>query len=256
MAKGLQGMLLASLKRFPIFPESGAMLACSNGRPKLSQDQDRRLFAESAGTCLICSTPLFPDLPNPPRSISIAERAHVVAHSDEGPRADRAVSATKRSDPSNIILLCPTCHTQVDKVPENYPIEDLLSRKAARGEAVAMVGGTPLFKTRADARKVVKEILEKNRIIFRNFGPDVADGSIASMEEAERWSRHVIEDIVPGNELIVAIVENNRPLTNAEDREAAELLRMHTRDLAEKHRGRPVAALARRFPEAANNLFI
>lgn len=241
--------------RVSIVAESGAVLACSNGRPRLTQDQDRRLFAESAGTCLLCNARLFAELPDGSRSVSIAERAHVVAHSDLGPRADRTVSEEERSDPANIVLLCPTCHTQVDKASDRFPVKDLFSRKAARAAAVALVGGTPVFETRSDARRAVKAALERNRLIFSNYGPDANDGSIPSTEEAERWSRHVLEDMVPGNELVVAIVRINEPLTTPEDQETAELLRLHTRDLAEKHRGQPVTAPARRFPAAAVHLF-
>lgn len=239
-----------------IVAEGGAALACRNGRPKLTQDQDRRLFAESAGTCLLCSTRLFTEVPDGSRrSVSIAERAHVVAHSDVGPRADRTVSEDERSDPSNIVLLCPTCHTQVDKAPDSFPAGDLFTRKAVRTAAVALAGGTPVFKTRSDARRAVKTVLERNRLIFSNYGPDADDGSFPSIEEAERWSRHVLEDIVPGNELIVAIVKINETLATTEDRAAAELLRLHTRDLAEKHRGKPLTAPARRFPTSAEKLF-
>jgi hypothetical protein len=132
---------------------------------------------------------------------------------------------------------------------------DLISRKTARAAAVALVGGTPVFERRADARKAVKIILERNRLIFSAYGPDPDDGSIPSTEAAERWSRHVVDDIVPGNELIVAIVRINEPLTNVKDREAAELLRFHTLDLFEKHHGHPISAPARRFPVAVENLF-
>jgi hypothetical protein len=235
--------------------ESGDRLACSNGRPKLTQDQDRRLFAESAGTCLLCNIRLFPNIPDESRSISIAERAHVVAHSNLGPRADGTLSEEDRSDPANIVLLCPTCHTQADKVPDNFPIADLVSRKAARAAAIALVGGTPVFKSRLDAHRAVRRILERNWLIFSNYGPDADDGSISSTEEAKRWGLHVLDDIVPGNELVVAIVGNNEQLATAEDREVAELLRLHTRDLAEKHRGQPVTAPARRFPPGAESLF-
>jgi hypothetical protein len=235
--------------------ESGAVLACRSGRPKLAQDEDRRLFAESAGTCLLCNAPLFADLPGGSRSVSIAERAHVVAHSDSGPRADRTVPEEERRTPANLVLLCATCHTKVDKSPENFSAADLFARKAERAAAVALVGGTPIFNIRSDARRAVQKVLERNRLIFRNYGPDPVDGSVSSTEDAERWSRHVLEDIVPANELIVAIVRINEALTNAEDREAAELLRLHTRDLAEKHRGEPVTAPARRFPRAVEDLF-
>lgn len=233
----------------------GGMLVCSNGRPKLTNDQDRRLFAESAGTCLLCSARLFPDVPDSTRSISIAERAHVFAHSDLGPRADQGLTEEERSDPANIILLCPTCHTEVDKAPDQYPAQDLTARKAARKAAIALVGGTPVFDTRQEARQAVVRVLERNQVIFSNYGPNPDDGSFSSKEEADRWSRQVLDDVVPGNELVVAIVRMNEQLTTSEEREVAEHLRQHTRDLAEKHRGQPLTAPARRFPEAAENLF-
>jgi hypothetical protein len=78
------------------------------------------LFAESAGTCLLCNTPLFIDPATLRRSISIAERAHIVAHSERGPRGDRSVPRDYRAHPANIVLLCPTCHTTVDKDPSAY----------------------------------------------------------------------------------------------------------------------------------------
>lgn len=230
-------------------------MACREGRPSLSQDQDRCLFSESAGTCLLCSEPLFTDLSEGSRSISIAERAHIIAHSDQGPRADRALPDEARSDPANIVLLCPTCHTKVDKAPDEFPTADLIARKAARTAAVALVGGTPIFATRGDAGRAVQTVLERNHLIFSKYGPDMSDGSLLSTEEAERWRRHVLEDIVPGNELIVAIVRINGHLATADELQTAELLRLHTRDLAEKHRGRAITAPARRFPEAADKLF-
>lgn len=230
-------------------------MVCSNGRPGLKTDEDRQLFVESAGTCLLCCAPLFASLGNGSRSVSIAERAHIVAHSNRGPRADETIPEDQRSGPANLVLLCPTCHTHVDKAPELHPVEDLLARKWARKGAVALLGGAPVFKTRREARRAVKEILERNRLIFRNYGPNADDGSISSREAAERWSRHVVDDIVPGNEVIVAIVKLNELLATDEEREVAELLRLHTRDLAEKHNGQPLTAPARRFPMAADSLF-
>jgi 5-methylcytosine-specific restriction endonuclease McrA len=229
-------------------------VACKQGRPQLSADQDRRLFAESAGTCLLCNTPLFADLDEVRRSVSLAERAHIVAHSDDGPRADATVPEKDRSDPANIVLLCPNCHTLADKAPEAYPTAFLLAKKATRAAAVAHVGGAPTFQNRSDARRAVETILERNATIFKHSGPD-SDGSTTSVEAATEWSRLVLEDIVPGNELIVAIVQLNHNLTTPVDREAAELLRLHTYDLAEKHRTGAVKSPARRFPPTAEQIF-
>jgi len=59
----------------------------------------------------------------------ISEIAHIVASSESGPRADASVAAKDRDRYENLILLCPTHHTQVDKQPNTYTSDDLRSWK-------------------------------------------------------------------------------------------------------------------------------
>lgn len=230
-------------------------MVCRNGRAKLDLDQRRRLFAESAGTCLLCNTPLFKELHARGRSLSIAEQAHVVAHSEKGPRGEVSPPAGSRNDPANIVLLCPTCHTIVDKAPTAYPTDLLLGKKQTRAAAVAGIGGVPTFATRSEARRAVEAILDRNETIFRTIGPAPLDGSLPSRETAAKWRDRVLEDIVPGNELIVAIVEMNPDLTTRVDRLAAEKLRLHVQDLASKHQYGKIVGPALRFPEEATCIF-
>jgi hypothetical protein len=188
-------------------------------------------------------------------ALSIAERAHIVAHSESGPRGEGGMSASARSDPANLVLLCPTCHTTVDKDPSAYPVHTLLSEKRTRAAAVARIGGTPTFASRSDARDAVAAILTRNETIFRTMGPDPRDGSLPSTEAAAKWRDRVREDIVPGNELIVAIVEMNPHLATSADQVAAERLRLHVQDLARKHRDGEIIGRALRFPEEATRIF-
>lgn len=55
--------------------------------------------------------------------------AHIVAHSDDGPRADASYPKESRAEYENLILLCPTHHTEVDKQPNTYTVADLRSWK-------------------------------------------------------------------------------------------------------------------------------
>ncbi|RRQ79350.1 HNH endonuclease [Streptomyces griseofuscus] len=231
-------------------------MACVSGRPSLSQDVDRSLFAESAGTCLLCNTTLFPADPKRKRSISIAERAHIVAHSDDGPRANLETSQAFRDDPANIVLLCPNCHTKIDKAPESYPVEFLIKAKKARQQAISHIGGTASFSTRSDARKAAVRILLRNAMCFKAKGPDSETGSIESRERAAVWSDCVLNEIVPNNRLLVALVEVNEDLATSEEIETAELLRQHTDALESKHRGDPLLGPAPRFPEQTASLFM
>ncbi|HYO59963.1 MAG TPA: HNH endonuclease signature motif containing protein [Archangium sp.] len=59
----------------------------------------------------------------------LGEHAHIIAHSDAGPRADPSIPESERASYSNLILLCPTHHTQVDKQPDSFTVEDLRSWK-------------------------------------------------------------------------------------------------------------------------------
>lgn len=247
--------LLTAALADTLFPPDGRLgMACTNGRARLGQDDDRRLFVESAGTCLLCNARLFADALDGSRSISIAERAHIVAHSPAGPRGKESAPNGDRDGAANIVLLCPSCHTLVDKDPARSPASELFERKHARASAVALVGGTPVFEQRTAARQAVEKILTRNRLIWEQNGPDL-DGSLATSEDADRWNRHVIEDIVPGNELLVALVLMNDQLTTPRERITAERLRLHTNDLRSKHLDGVVDAPARRFPPEVDDLF-
>ena len=230
-------------------------LACKLGRPKLRDDQDRVLFIESAGTCLLCNTTLFPTDPKNSRSIPIAERAHIVAHSVHGARGDHPLDPALRNDPENIILLCPNCHTKVDKAPDSYPVEELLRWKHCRRRAVNLIGGTPLFVDRQEARCATELILMRNRLLFDNYGPSPEDGSVESTERADVWSARVLDEIVPNNRVLIALVEVNENLTDTADRESAEVLRQHTDDLESKHMKGQVLGPAKRFPSQAELIF-
>jgi hypothetical protein len=98
-------------------------------------------------------------------------------------------------------------------------------------------------------------VLNRNKTTFHAFGPDQEDGSMESTEAAARWSQVVLDEIVPGNELIVAMVQMNPHLATSADVSAAEQLRLHTQDLAAKHRGQELTGPALRFPEAAEAIF-
>jgi hypothetical protein len=228
---------------------------CKNGRPTLTEDQDRRLFAESAAACLLCNGTLFPEDPKRKRSLSIAERAHIVSHSDAGPRANRNSTDQERADPANIILVCPTCHTIIDKVPDEYPTEELIRLKEVRRRAVLSVGGSPICDDRSTARAAAERLLDRNRILFEQKGPHAGDGSVASSEAADGWTRVVLEEIIPNSRLLLAMVEVNADLTTSDDRHAAVLLRQHVDALERKHRQGVAIDFAPRFPDEANLLF-
>jgi 5-methylcytosine-specific restriction endonuclease McrA len=83
------------------------------------------LYFKCGGLCSLCCDPL--DYDKFSRSeINVSEYAHIIADSEEGTRGS-SESKKNAGDIDNIILLCPTCHTKVDKdnPPEFYTVERL-----------------------------------------------------------------------------------------------------------------------------------
>ncbi len=70
------------------------------------------LFAKSAGRCQICNRLVIKDALTQ-KDINLAEKAHIRAFSPGGARTDLNKLYLNTLD--NLMLLCPTCHTTVDK---------------------------------------------------------------------------------------------------------------------------------------------
>ncbi|XKK39972.1 hypothetical protein HFP72_03995 [Nocardiopsis sp. ARC36] len=56
--------------------------------------------------------------------------AHITAHGDAGPRADPAIPIDQRNSIDNLLYLCPSCHSRIDKNSgAGYTAEELLDAK-------------------------------------------------------------------------------------------------------------------------------
>ncbi len=61
----------------------------------------------------------------------VGEIAHIVAHGEDGPRADKSFPVDQLNLHENLVLLCPTCHTRVDKYEHQYTSKVLREMKRA-----------------------------------------------------------------------------------------------------------------------------
>lgn len=92
-------------------------------KAKLKAADRSKLLFESGGLCSLCCSNIYYDCFSRTQ-IQFGEYAHMIADSPEGPRGNER-SEELASDIDNIILLCPSCHSKVDKKPLLYPIEYL-----------------------------------------------------------------------------------------------------------------------------------
>ena len=88
-------------------------------KTNLKMEDKVSLFFECGGRCCLCCIDLSYDKFSRSR-VNVEEYAHIIGDKENGPRGDIKKSKLYNGDINNIILLCPTCHTKVDKNIQYY----------------------------------------------------------------------------------------------------------------------------------------
>jgi hypothetical protein len=94
------------------------------GSRKIKEKDIKLLWGKAANICSFenCNTSLVDENKKDIKDVIIGEQAHIVAHKEDGPRGDSSFPKDKLEDYQNLILLCPTHHTSIDKNPEKYSV--------------------------------------------------------------------------------------------------------------------------------------
>lgn len=221
----------------------------------ISDRVKRQLWASSAGICQNpgCREELFKSFADG-ATTSIDELAHVIAQTANGPRGDNQLSPTERDEFENIIVLCPSCHTLVDKAPHQFPSATLLKWKNSHAEAVRRVLLTPVCKDRSELRREVRALLERNEGIFETYGPHSASAADPLAEAARQWQRLVLTKILPNNRKVALLLETNDQLLTESERKTLHAFIVHAEGFEYNHvsgEKNPVAPL---FPKEMNSI--
>lgn len=226
-------------------------------RKAIPTDTKLRLFAASSGHCQRpeCLTTLFPSELSGVKHI--AEMAHVIPHGETGPRSEQRPDEECDSDSyENLILLCPTCHTIIDKNPEAYPRSILLNWKRDHLLHLALKLGIKTYENRIDARMAILERLDENKAIWEKFAP--VDGSEfeydPESEVAESWSQRMKSVILPNHYHTLSVLKANHHLMTEIERKTYAEYKEHVRGLTDRHIC-GVAGQAIRFPQNMETIF-
>lgn len=216
-----------------------------------------RLFAESAGYCQRpeCLAPLFPSELNGVKHL--AEIAHVLPHGEAGPRSEEVPSEGYDPDSfENLILLCPTCHTIIDKNPDAYPRGTLLAWKEGHLAHLTFSQGIKQYETREEARAAIIRRLDENKAIWAKFAP--IDGSEFEMdpesEIAKLWVQRMKSVILPNHYHTQSVLEWSIHLMNKQERTTFAEYQEHVRGLTDRHIC-GISGQAIRFPKNMENIF-
>jgi hypothetical protein len=206
-------------------------------------DKDiKLLWGRAAGRCSApgCKLDLTPLLEKS-GPVILGEMAHVIGRKPGAARSDSNVGADDTYD--NLILLCPTHHTMVDKAPADYPTELLHKWKAEWEAQVAGIGVQ--VKTRADLFREIATRLTLNHTAFQEWGPNSgrAAASPQSCQAAAIWQLRRLSVIVPNNRAVIALVRTNSALLTGPEWAMAAKFIEHA-EFYESHCGDPKDATA------------
>lgn len=97
----------------------------------IGQKDWKILCAKSGNRCALpnCRAILVEDATKTDGASLIAEAAHIKGKKPDSPRHDASMTDEERDCYKNLILLCPSCHTKIDKQPNAYPVELLQQYK-------------------------------------------------------------------------------------------------------------------------------
>lgn len=107
------------------------------------------LYVRAGGRCEFdgCNKPVLEN----PLTLTVdnyGEKAHIVAFSESGPRGGEGVRPKDVHALPNLMLLCPTCHLEIDRHSARYPRKLLEQYKAEHERRIALVtSASPNRKT-------------------------------------------------------------------------------------------------------------
>lgn len=181
----------------------------------------KRLWARAAGRCSYptCDADCLPLLEFRSPTI-VGEMAHVISRNPSGPRGRPA----PRDDTySNLILLCPTHHTLVDKAPERrFPPALLLEWKADHEREIESALAAPAFSDRGSLNIFMRRVLTENRACWATYGPESARARKNPNSTAGLfWPFRKLALIVPNNRRLISAIRSNRELLDDDEYNAA-----------------------------------
>ncbi len=96
----------------------------------MKQKDTKLLWGRAANRCSICRCELSGEASSVQLAYPIGEQAHIVAAEADGPRGSSPLAPEDRESYHNMILLCPTHHSEIDKNVSDWPIQRLHVQKS------------------------------------------------------------------------------------------------------------------------------
>ena len=161
----------------------------------------------------------------------LGEMAHIIARQ---PTGRRGVPGGGSNAYDNLILLCPTHHTEIDKAPEGtFPVELLQEWKDAHERRVREALEAKSYASRADLFRGIGFLLADNYQIWKIYGPESEEAQRNPFSNAAQfWQLRKVGQIIPNNAKICAALDGSRSLLTPQEYVVAAQFKEHAAGFA------------------------
>ena len=112
----------------------------------MSEATTRQLLVRSGGRCALCYDELLTSAFTK-QPVYLGERAHIVGRSMSAgsPRGEHELPIELRDDPDNLLLLCRSCHREIDTSPniDTFTVERLQGAKQRHENRISQILSVP-----------------------------------------------------------------------------------------------------------------
>jgi len=209
-------------------------MSCIRGKASPDRFTQFKLFANSGGYCQnpACNEILYKSFEA--NEIHIAEIAHIISV-NKGARKNSKLSPEEKGSFDNLILLCPNCHTAIDKAEDSFPIETILKWKDEHQQKLYLTFGIKKFESRKDAKDALEHLLRENKLIFETYGPNTEERFNPESSTPKIWLRKIREFIIPNNRKIFELIKTNYSLLREDEKIEFDKFKLHLHDFEAKH---------------------
>lgn len=164
---------------------------------------------------------------------TIGEMAHIRGDKAGANRHDTSQTPAERDDYTNLILLCPNHHTEVDKKQNEgtFTVEILQAMKSKHEDWVDQRTDTDGTLERRTLAKSILVLLEENHQAWQAYGPmsELALSEPHNDEVFSIWVSERLSTIVPNNRKIIGLLERHRDALDPDDQKAVSAFLLHSR---------------------------
>jgi hypothetical protein len=159
----------------------------------------KRLLLECGGSCAFpgCNRQLVSPDSSLESGAVIAELAHIVADSREGPRGGSSLTEAERNRHDNLIVLCPEHHKVIDSQPNTFSIQVLRQMKL---DHLAQIQSRLHPETSAVATpKLITEQIQSTLLRVSHLGLElvIADPHLGEFAADESFTLELLELLIP-----------------------------------------------------------